>query len=58
MTPEVKTVRGRNFLIEHGGAANTFDTFWAEGVIRAAEQPPGFFQPLPYPMSRSSSARR
>ncbi len=37
MTPEVKTVRGRNFLIEHGGAANTFDTFWAEGVIRAAE---------------------
>ena len=24
-------------IIEHGGAANTFDTFWAEGLIRAAE---------------------
>ena len=24
-----------NKIIEHGGAANIFDTFWAEGIIKA-----------------------
>ncbi|MBN2395743.1 MAG: ester cyclase [Candidatus Atribacteria bacterium] len=24
-----------NKIVEHGGAANTFDTFWAEGIIQA-----------------------
>lgn len=23
-------------IVEHGGAANTFDTFWAEGIIQAS----------------------